>query len=619
MFAPAKAREITNSREIANPIPTMKLGDFTTDRRVLLLMAIAVVVGSLATGTAWLLLKLITLCTNLAYYGRLSLEALPIGGSPFGWYAVLVPVVGCLIIGLMARYGSEKIRGHGIPEAIEAILIGKSRISAKVAVLKPLSSAISIGTGGPFGAEGPIIMTGGAVGSLLAQLIDLSSTERKALLVAGAAAGMTAIFGTPLAAVLLSVELLLFEWKPRSFLPVVVAAAVAAAERTLILDPAPLFAYAGAMAPSLTGMLAWAIVGLGAGLGSGLLTAMVYGSEDAFEKLPIHWMWWPLLGGLVIGIGGLIDPAALGVGYDNIRHLLAGDLAFRAVLMLLVVKSIIWAVALGSGTSGGVLAPLLIFGGALGALAAPWLPQADPGFWALLGMAAMMGGTMRAPLTATLFAIELTGDQHATLPLLVACGTAYATTVLLLKRSILTEKIARRGLHITREYHTDPFDQAMVKDVMVGNVDVVPSSWTVGQAIDHFMATDRRHKSYPVVTPDRFVVGMISRADILAWLGEGGNVPRESPIIERLGPQDLLLGQPNGLVGHLADRMAEAGVGRVPIVDENSRLVGLVARKDLLKARARRLAEERDRAVHLRLRKGPKRGGEKSATTTERA
>jgi H+/Cl- antiporter ClcA len=620
MFAPHKAREIAKARpDRADPFPTIKLGDFTTDRRVLLLMAIAVVVGSIATGTAWLLLKLITLCTNLAYYARLSLEALPIGGSPFGWYTVLVPVVGCLIIGLMARYGSEKIRGHGIPEAIEAILIGKSRISAKVAVLKPLSSAISIGTGGPFGAEGPIIMTGGAVGSLLAQLIDLSSPERKALLVAGAAAGMTAIFGTPLAAVLLSVELLLFEWKPRSFLPVVVAAAVAAAERTLLLDPAPLFAYAGAMAPSLTGMLAWALVGLGAGLGSGLLTAMVYGSEDAFEKLPIHWMWWPLLGGLVIGIGGLIDPSALGVGYDNIRHLLAGDLAVRAVLMLLVVKSIIWSVALGSGTSGGVLAPLLIFGGALGALAAPWLPQADPGFWALLGMAAMMGGTMRAPLTATLFAIELTGDQHAALPLLVACGIAYATTVLLLKRSILTEKIARRGLHITREYHTDPFDQAMVKDVMVGDVDVVSSSWTVGQAIDHFMATDRRHKSYPIVTPDRIVVGMISRADILAWLGEGENVPRETLITERLGPQDLLLGQPNGLVGHLADRMAEAGVGRVPIVDENRRLVGLVARKDLLQARARRLAEERDRTVHLRLRKGGKRRPRRTPAEREQA
>ncbi len=569
-------------------------GDFTADARVLMLMAIAVVVGTASVGTAWLLLRLITLCTNIAYYGRFSLEALPIAGSPLGWGMVAVPVIGCLIIGLMARFGSEKIRGHGIPEAIEAILIGQSRISAKVALLKPLSSAVSIGTGGPFGAEGPIIMTGGAVGSLIAQTIHLSSSERKALLVAGAAAGMTAIFGTPLAAVLLAVELLLFEWKPRSFLPVVVAATVAAAERTLLLDPAPLFAYAGQMTPSLPAFLSWMVVGLAMGLGSGLLTAMVYGTEDLFQKLPIHWMWWPMIGGLVVGLGGLIEPAALGVGYDNIHHLLAGDLVFKAALLLLVVKAIIWAVALGSGTSGGVLAPLLIFGGALGALLTPLLPQADNGFWVLLGMAAMMGGTMRAPLTATLFAVELTGDQHALLPLLVACAIAYATTVLLLKRSILTEKIARRGLHITREYQADPFEQAWVKDVMV-KPDAIDASWSVGQTIDYFMSADHRHKSYPVITSDRIVVGMVSRGDVLAWLSESGEVDRESLLGDVL-VEEPLFGRPDELVGHLADRMAENGIGRVPVIDAAGKLVGLVARKDLLTARARRVAEERDRS-----------------------
>lgn len=587
-------------------------GDFTADARVLMLMAIAVVVGTASVGTAWVLLRLITLCTNIAYYGRFSLEALPIAGSPLGWGMVAVPVIGCLIIGLMARFGSEKIRGHGIPEAIEAILIGQSRISAKVALLKPLSSAVSIGTGGPFGAEGPIIMTGGAVGSLIAQTIHLSSGERKALLVAGAAAGMTAIFGTPLAAVLLAVELLLFEWKPRSFLPVVVAATVAAAERTLLLDPAPLFAYTGQMAPSLPAFLSWTVVGLAMGLGSGLLTAMVYGTEDLFQKLPIHWMWWPILGGLVVGLGGLIEPAALGVGYDNIHHLLAGDLVFKAALLLLVVKAIIWAVALGSGTSGGVLAPLLIFGGALGALLAPLLPQADNGFWALLGMAAMMGGTMRAPLTATLFAIELTGDQHALLPLLVACAIAYATTVLLLKRSILTEKIARRGLHITREYQADPFEQAWVKDVMV-KPDAIEASWSVGQTIDYFMSADHRHKSYPVITSDRSVIGMVSRGDVLAWLSESGEVDRESLLGDIL-VEEPLFGRPDELVGHLADRMAENGIGRVPVIDAAGKLVGLVARKDLLTARARRVAEERDRARLLVRQRGRKAAKPKTAS-----
>jgi H+/Cl- antiporter ClcA/predicted transcriptional regulator len=576
-----------------------KVGDFTTDRRVLLLMAIALVVGIAAVGAAWALLRLIALCTNLAYFGRLSVEALPIANTHLGWLAVLVPVGGCLIIGLMARFGSEKIRGHGIPEAIEAILIGKSRISPKVALLKPLSSAISIGTGGPFGAEGPIIMTGGAIGSLLAQTIHLSSTERKTLLVAGAAAGMTAIFGTPIAAVLLAVELLLFEWKPRSFLPVMMAVAVAAAARPLLLDPAPLFPYAGGMAMSFEGVAAWTLVGVLMGLGSGALTALVYGCEDAFEKLPLHWMWWPMIGGLAIGLGGLIEPAALGVGYDNIRHLLAADLAIRAALLLLVVKAVIWAVSLGSGTSGGVLAPLLIFGGALGTLLAPWLPAADAGFWALLGMAAMMGGTMRAPLTATLFAVELTGDQQAAFPLLVAAGMAYATTVLLLKRSILTEKIARRGLHITREYHTDPFEQAWVRDVMVREVEVVPADWRTEQAIDFFMAPEHRHKSYPIVDDARKVVGMVSRGDILAWLGEGEDLDRSLPLAEACDDSALMYGRPGELVGKLVDRMAEAGVGRVPVVDEEGRLIGLVARKDLLAARARRAAEDRDYSGYL--------------------
>jgi len=577
-------------------------GDFTADRRVLLLMAVAVLVGTGAVAAAWVLLKLIALCTDLAYYGRFSFETLtPAAASP-GWWAVPIPVVGCLIIGLMARYGSEKIRGHGIPEAIEAILIGKSRINPKVAVLKPLSSAISIGSGGPFGAEGPIIMTGGAVGSLLAQTMHLSSTERKALLVAGAAAGMTAIFGTPLAAVLLAVELLLFELRPRSFLPVVVAVAISAAERGFLLDGAPLFPFAGEMAPSLAGLASWGAIGVAAGLVSGLMTALVYGSEDAFQKLSIHWMWWPLIGGLVVGLGGLIEPEALGVGYDNIRHLLSGEMVGRAAFLLLAVKAVIWAVALGSGTSGGVLAPLLIFGGCVGALASPLLPAAPPGFWPLLGMGAMMGGTMRAPLTATLFAIELTGDSAAALPLLAACGMAHATTVLLLKRSILTEKIARRGLHITREYQTDPFDLVWVKDVMVPQVDVIPAAWSVEQTIAFYLSGERRHKSYPVVDDEGLVAGMVSRGDILGWLGEDSEVDRALLLGALVTNNGLIFGDPDELVGRLADRMTQNGVGRVPVLDREGRLIGLVTRKDLLAARARRQAEERDHAVMLRFR-----------------
>lgn len=584
----------------------LRLGDFTTDKRVVLLMGLAIPVGLASVAAAWALLRLIALCTNLAYHRQFSFKDQPITTGHLGLASVAIPVVGCLIIGLMARYGSEKIRGHGIPEAMEAILIGKSRIQPKVAVLKPVSSAISIGTGGPFGAEGPIIMTGGAIGSLLAQTIHLDDGERKTLLVAGAAAGMTAIFATPLAAVLLAVELLLFEWKPRSFLPVAMAALVAAATRAFVLDGGPIFAYSGSLPFTPAHLLACAAVGVLAGLGSGVLTSMVYAAEDLFEKLPLHWMWWPAIGGLVIGLGGLIEPAALGVGYDNIRHLLAGDLAFQAVLLLLAVKVIIWSVALGSGTSGGVLAPLLIFGGALGALAAPLLPQADPGFWALLGMAAMMGGTMRAPLTATLFAVELTGDMGALLPVLAACVFAYGMTVLLLKRSILTEKIARRGHHISREYRVDPFDLLRVSQVMTTPVQTLPADWTVAQAIAHFTTAQPVHTSYPVLDAEGAVVGEVTRADTLAWAIDDEQTGRT--LGEALQGRDLVYGHPEELASQIADRMALTGAGRIPILDRaNGRLVGIVGRKDLFRSRARRLREESQRTAYFR--RTPSAGG----------
>ena len=334
---------------------------------MLFVAAVAVVVGTGGVISGVILLKLIRLVTNLAYFGAFSLADLKLGQSPLGLVVVLVPVIGALIIGLMARYGSEKIRGHGIPEAIEAILLGRSRLDLKVAILKPLSSAISIGTGGPFGAEGPIIMTGGAIGSLIAQLLPVSDNERKTLLVAGAAAGMTTVFGTPIAAVMLAVELLLFEWTPRSFVPVAVAAITAEVERTWLGLPSPLFPFLGSMDITLAATLCWVLVGLLSGLLSGVLTRLVYACEDAFLKLPIHWMWWPMLGGLVVGIGGLIDPRALGVGYDNIALMLQGSMPPASALLLLAVKGVIWAVALGSGTSGGVLAPLLIIGGGMGA------------------------------------------------------------------------------------------------------------------------------------------------------------------------------------------------------------------------------------------------------------
>ena len=576
------------------------LRDFSADRSLVALSSMALVVGTGGAVAAWALSRLINLVTNVAYFGRWSAETVQIGTHPLGYASVLIPVAGCLLVGLMARFGSEKIRGHGIPEAIEAILIGRSRIQPRVALLKPLSSAISIGTGGPFGAEGPIIMTGGALGSLFAQMFHLSNAERKTLLVAGATAGMSATFGTPVAAMLLAVELLLFEWKPRSFVPVAVASVVAAAWRSWALGTAPLFpVHSLATLPQID-LFACAGLGVLAGLVSGLLTAMVYGSEDLFQRLPLHWMWWPLLGGVAIGVGGLIEPHALGVGYDNIAALLAGSVPAGAALRLLIVKAVIWAIALGSGTSGGVLAPLLIMGGVVGTLFGGFM-SADTSVWALVGMAAMMGGTMRAPLTALMFGLELTHDINAMLPLTIACAAAHATTVLLLKRSILTEKVARRGYHISREYVVDPFESMRVGDIMAHPPEVLPARWTVREVIEFFAATDvpPRHKSYPVTDDAGRLVGMVSRTDALQWITTHGEP--DTPLAEVVAGQDVITGYDDELVGRLADRMTATGRGRVPVLSRaDGSLVGLVARRDLLRVRASALQHEREREALIR-------------------
>lgn len=574
------------------------LRDFTTDARVLLVAGIAVVVATAGLFAGIVLLKLIRLATNIAYFGQFSLADLKLEDTPLGYAAVIVPVSGALIIGLMARFGSEKIRGHGIPEAIEAILLGRSKLDAKVAILKPLSSAISIGSGGPFGAEGPIIMTGGAIGSLIAQMLPVSDNERKTLLVAGAAAGMTTVFGTPIAAIMLAVELLLFEWTPRSFIPVAVAAIIAEVERTMLHLPGPIFPFQGGMEISFVGLAGWIAIGVAAGLLSGLLTQMVYACEDGFQKLPIHWMWWPMLGGLVVGIGGLIEPQALGVGYDNIAEMLDGRTVATAALMLLVVKGIIWSVALGSGTSGGVLAPLLIMGGAMGAVLSGFLPEADPGFWALLAMAATMGGTMRAPLTATFFAVELTGNTHMLVPLIAACAAAHAVTVLLMKRSILTEKIARRGHHLVREYRVDPFALTRVREVMTSQVESVPATMTLHGAAAFLTAPETRHPSFPVVDENGHVLGLIDPPAILRWRRAGKH--RTTTLGDLLAGSKVTLAYPDEYLEGLSDKLLTANVSHLPVVTrESQQLVGYVGWKDLMRVRSRKQAEERDRSTLL--------------------
>ena len=576
----------------ANRVSPRPLGDHTADWRLVPLSGAAMLIGGVAACGAWCLIKLIAVATNLFWFARLSAGPAEIVDAKVGLALVAIPVIGSVVVGLMARFGSDKIRGHGIPEAIEVILYGESRLSLKVAILKPLSSAISIGSGGPFGAEGPIIMTGGAIGSLFAQCFRLSAAERKTLLVAGAAAGMTGIFGTPLAAILLAVEILLFEWKPRSFVPVVLAVLVSFGLRPMLFDPGPLFPFTAEPEIGWQSIGIAGGVGLIVGLAAAILSALLYRVEDLFHRLPVHWMWWPALGGIVVGLGGLIDARVLGAGYGNIQALLDGSVTMRMIVALLVVKAVVWLVALGSGTSGGVLAPLLILGGAIGALVGQVLPG-PAGFWAMIGMAAIMSGAMRAPLTGALFAAELTGCFDALPATIAAAGTAYAVSVLIMRRSILTEKIARRGRHIMQEYTVDPLDFLQAGQLMTSPPATLQGDMPIADVVA-FFADGAAHRSYPVVDAEGRLQGLASRADALRWAGDAqlAGVPLGDVVSD---PQ-----QPFGLVetpiGHVADLMVETGVGRIPIVDDRTgQVVGILSRHDLLKARGARSREEFDR------------------------
>jgi CIC family chloride channel protein len=428
------------------------------DRRVTFLCVLSAGLAFVATGVAFVLTRLIGVITNAAFFSRFSTEFTSPAGNTLGLWVIGVPVVGAIIVGFMARYGSKAIRGHGIPEAMEQILLNESRIPARITWLKPLSAAIAIGTGGPFGAEGPIIATGGALGSLLGQIIPTSATERKTLLAAGAAAGMTATFGSPVSAVLLAVELLLFEFKPRSILPVAIATTVAAGARIALMGSAPVFAMPEFLPVGGLGLGIYMLEGALLGVLAVGLTKVVYWIEDGFEHLPIHWMWWPAVGGIAVGLIGYFSPHTLGVGYDNIEQILSGNFLGTAMIYFCAMKFISWSIALGSGTSGGTLAPIFTIGGGAGAAlgsAFAWLfPAAgvDVKVAALVGMAATFAGASRALLASIIFAFETTRQPAGLLPLLGGCTVAYLVSALLMRNTIMTERLARRGHHVPTEY-----------------------------------------------------------------------------------------------------------------------------------------------------------------------
>ncbi len=576
-----------------------QLADFSADSRLLVLSGFAVVIGAVGAVVAWALLALINLITSIAYHQTFQTSMTQPADHPLAPWTALIPVVGGLVIGLMARYGSEKIRGHGIPEALEAILIGDSRMSPKVAVLKPLSSAISIGTGGPFGAEGPIIMTGGAFGSLIAQGFHLSAAERKTLLVCGAAAGMSAVFAAPVASILIAVELLLFEWKPRSFIPVAISSLVAAALRVPLLGGGPMFPVATHAAPDAMQIGGAFLLGLAIGVCSALITLSLYAVEDLFHRLPIHWMWWPAIGGIFVGVAGLVDPRILGVGYDTIRTVLHGNIVGTVLLGLLLAKAVAWTLALGSGTSGGVLAPLLMMGGALGSLLAGIFHPADLSLWALLGMAAMMGGTMRSPFTAMVFTLELTNDVKVLPALLATCIAAEVVTVLALRRSILTEKVARRGYHLSREYMVDPLELSRVRDVMDPTPPTLHEDMPVARVVQLIAAGDptvTRHQALPIVDHAGRLTGIITRGDIMKSLRT--KPPHDMTVLEA-GERDLVVAYPDETVREAVTKLLRRGIGRLPVVsrDDPTKLVGYIGRTHIMSARMKYFRSEyaRDR------------------------
>ncbi len=563
------------------------------DRRVLWIAGLAILIGIAGGLIAELLTHLIGLITNLAYFGRLATEFVaPAAADPGAW-SILVPVAGALVIGIMARFGSAAIRGHGIPEVMEKVLHGESRIPVRVMFLKPLSAAIAIGTGGPFGAEGPIIATGGALGSVVGQALRITSDERKVLLAAGAAAGMAATFGSPVSAVLLAVELLLFEYRARSIIPVALAAAAATAVRLATVGGAPVFAVPALAQPGAVALAVYVVLGALIGFIAVLISRSIYAIEDAFERLPIHWMWWPALGAVVVGVIGVVEPDTLGVGYYNIDRILSGELLGTALLTLVVLKYLSWSVYLGSGTSGGTLAPLFTIGGgigaALGSFAAAALPAAQISvpIAGLVGMAAIFAGASHALLASVVFAFETTREPLGLLPLLGGCSAAYLVALLLSRHSIMTERLARRGALARPEYAIDFLSLVPARDAMTRAVATLRAEQTLTE-VRAWLASKAgaaSHQGFPVLAGDGRIVGVVTRRDLL-----DEDAPADASVAQVVRRTPVVVYESQSL-RQAADQMVRHGIGRLPVLSEDqpARLVGILSRSDLLAAHQRRL------------------------------
>lgn len=591
--------------------PTLQSAGITLEpepdhRRLLQLSALACLMGLAGATAAEVLVKLIALATNLFFYQRISLADASPAGHGLGVLVIAVPIIGGLIVGLMARLGTPAIRGHGIPEAMERILHGESRISPRVTLLKPLSAAVSIGTGGPFGAEGPIIATGGALGSILGQTLHTTADERKVLLAAGAAAGMSAIFGAPVSAVLLAVELLLFEYRARSLVPVALAASVAAGVRMVLHGPEPTFPMPLIAQPSGSALVTYIVIGAVIGLAAVVITRMLYRIEDAFERLPVHWMWWPAIGAVVVGVVGWLEPLTLGVGYDNITAILSGDIVGAALLLLVIAKLVSWSVALGSGTSGGTLAPLFTIGGGLGALVGGVLQRYLPALGvdlrvaALVGMAAIFAGASRALMTSVVFAFETTRQPLGLLPLLAGCTGAYLVSLLRMRSTIMTERLVRRGTAVPADYGVDHLAGIRVRDACAEPAVTLSATMSIADARAWLTSGEvgTRHQGFPVVDSAERLIGVVMAHQVR-------DTPRHpSETVGALVTRPAAVIFDDQSVRDAADHMVRQQVGRLPVVarSQPATVIGIITRSDLLEAHERRLqaADRRRRAASVR-------------------
>jgi len=569
--------------------------------RMLLVSLLAAAIGLVAGVIAFVLYKLIGLVTNLFFFHRWSTDFSSAQHNHLGWMVIVTPVIGGLIVGVMAKYGTSKIKGHGIPEAMEAVLFNRSRIAPRVAILKPISAAIAIGTGGPFGAEGPIIQTGGAIGSLVGQAFHTTAVERKVLLACGAAAGMSATFNTPIAGVILAIELLLFEFKSRSFIPLVIASTLATAVHMQLMGLGAMFQVGPMDFAIPRGLPFYLALGAICGLAAVGFSKVLYWVEDLFEKLPFDEMWWPAIGALGLGIIGFFVPRVLGVGYDTIGDILNGQLAWKLLLIVLLAKAAALAVSLGSGTSGGLLAPCFMWSAAMGGIFAMvanhFLPGAhlSPGAFALVAMGAVFGAASRATFTFIIFAFEITRDYNSVLPLMLVSVIADGIAMLLMPNSsIMTEKLARRGLRVHQDYETDVLSQTRVADTMEQELPAIPAGTTVGTLAERIAQHDpavARHEALLILDEAGKLSGIITRGDLLRALDKDSS---GAITVQEAGSTRLVVIHPDELVSEAAAKMLRNDVGRLPVVDrtDHRKVVGYLGRSGVMAARLRRLQDE---------------------------